>query len=243
MFPYFILGLALLIGFVLLGRWFVSADPKKIATGLKWTLIVLGVVVVIYLFVVGRAYIATFLLPALLVFLLRSRGLWQRIKAARGPSPGQTSEVNTAFLKMTLDHDSGEMDGLVLAGQFQGAALSQLELEHLVALWQECRAQDTQSAAVLEAYLDRVHGDTWREAAGAEPSGDSAGAGGGPRAAANGQMTREEAYEILGLEPGATNEEINAAHHRLMRKIHPDHGGSNYLAAKINQAKDLLLGG
>jgi len=241
MFPYFILGLALLIGFVLLGRWFISADPKKIATGLKWTLVVVGVVVMVYLFVVGRAYIATALIPGLLLFLIRSRGLWQRLKAARGPSPGQTSEINTAFLRMTLDHDSGAMDGTILSGQFEGAALSQLDLEQLVTLWRECRAQDSQSAAVLEAYLDRVHSDSWREAAGAEQPGHSAGEG--PRARANGQMTREEAFEILGLEPGATEEEINAAHHRLMRKIHPDHGGSNYLAAKINQAKEVLLSG
>jgi DnaJ-domain-containing protein 1 len=86
----------------------------------------------------------------------------------------------------------------------------------------------------LESYLDRTQGETWREAAGAAPGGESAAADGGP-------MTREEAYGILGLEPGASEAEIREAHRRLMQKVHPDHGGSNYLAAKINQAKDLLL--
>jgi hypothetical protein len=54
---------------------------------------------------------------------------------------------------------------------------------------------------------------------------------------------REEAYEILGLQPGATKEQIKAAHRRLMQRVHPDHGGSDYLAVRVNQAKDLLLGG
>ena len=100
----------------------------------------------------------------------------------------------------------------------------------------ECRAGDSQSAAVLEAYLDRVHGDDWREAygQGAEQA-SSAPPSGGP-------MTREEAYAVLGLEPEATEEDIRTAHRRLMQKMHPDRGGSTYLAAKLNQAKDLLLG-
>ena len=87
---------------------------------------------------------------------------------------------------------------------------------------------------MLEAYLDRLHGEAWREAAGAQGEGAASAGGGG--------MSREEAYAILGLEPGADEQQIRDAHHRLMQKIHPDHGGSNYLAAKINQAKDLLLG-
>ena len=165
---------------------------------------------------------------------IRWRAVRQRLKAARGPTPGQTSEISTRFLRMTLDHDSGEMHGEVLMGRFSGRRLDELELEQLVALWQDCRRDDAQSAAVLEAYLDRAHGEAWREMAGI-------GSGEGAAAAAGGAMTRDEAYNILGLEPGATAEAIREAHRRLMRQVHPDHGGSNYLAAKINEAKDLLL--
>lgn len=237
MIAYFILGLALLAGTILLARWYVNAEPKQVVRVARWTLAGFGVAFGLYLLFAGRQALAALALPALLPLLLRSRGLWQRIKSAAGPSPGQTSEVNTRFLRMTLDHDSGGMDGEVLEGRFRGRALGGLTLDQQLELWAECHAEDPQSAAVLEAYLDRVHGEAWREAASAG-GGDSA-----PGAAPGSGMTREEAYAILGLEPGADEQQIRDAHHRLMQKIHPDHGGSNYLAAKINQAKDLLLSG
>ena len=236
MIAYFILGLALLVGFVLIGRWFVGADPKVVAKALRWTLAGLGVVLILLLvFAWRQALIA--LLPMLVIVLLPSRALRQRIKAAAGPRSGQTSEIATRFLKMTLDHDSGVMSGEVLEGRFAGRRLDELELDELVELWRECHAADRQSAALLEAYLDRSQGEAWREAAGAAAGGEGAGAGGG-----GGAMSQEEAYSILGLEAGASKDEVRDAHRRLVQKVHPDHGGSNYLAAKINQAKDLLLG-
>ncbi len=238
MIAHFILGFALLAGLILLAYWFANADPKSVARTLRWSAIILGGAVVLFLIFFGRQLIAAVLLPLLpllLLTLLRSRALWQRRKAAAGPTPGQVSEIATRFLKMTLDHDSGAMGGEVLDGRFAGRRLEELDLGELVELWRECRAEDAQSAAVLEAYLERTQGEAWREAAGAAPGGNGAAAGGGP-------MTREEAYGILGLEPGAGEAEIRDAHRRLMQKVHPDHGGSNYLAAKINEAKDLLLG-
>ncbi len=237
MIAYFILGLALLAGAVLIGRWFVGADPKVVARALRWTLIGLGVVLALFLIFAWRQVLVA-LLPLFLVLLLQWRALRQRIKAAAGPKPGQTSEIATRFLKMTLDHDSGVMSGEVLEGRFAGRRLEELALDELVDLWRECHAADRQSAAVLEAYLDRSQGEAWREAAGAGAGGEGTEAG-----AAGGVMTRDEAYGILGLEPGASEEEVRDAHRRLMQKVHPDHGGSNYLAAKINEAKDLLLGG
>jgi len=142
---------------------------------------------------------------------------------------------------MTLDHDSGEMSGVVREGRFTGRGLEELSEEDLIALWRECRAEDDQSAAVLEAYLDRTRGEAWRARAGAGRARADGQGGGGP-ASSGGHMTAEEAYEILGVAPGASDAEIHEAHRRLMQKLHPDHGGSNYLAAKINEAKDLLLG-
>ena len=145
------------------------------------------------------------------------------------------------FLRMWLDHDSGAMSGQVLRGGFEGRMLDDLSLSELLILLDECRSGDQQSAVVLEAYLDRTQPDDWRNAgAGGGNTGSHAGGGSGGRTS-SGAMTREEAYEILGLQPGATAEEIKEAHKRLMLKMHPDQGGSTYLAAKINQAKDLLM--
>ena len=136
---------------------------------------------------------------------------------------------------MSLDHDSGTMDGEVLRGRFAGRRLSDLDVAQLIDLLAECRGADGQSASVLEAYLDRTWGPDWRKNEGAE-TGDQEGP------LPNGGMTTAEAYEILGLQPGASEETIIEAHRRLMQRLHPDRGGSTYLAAKINQAKDLLLG-
>ena len=238
MIAYFILGLSLLIGFLLLARWFVAAEPRKVIGALRWAAAGAGLVVGGYLLWGGRQALAAFALPMLIPLLLRWRAIWNRLKAARGPSPGQSSSIQTRMLRMTLDHDTGEMDGIVVEGRYQGRALGELAMPDLLVLWRECRASDAQSAAVLEAYMDRLHGAEWREAAGAGPAGEGA----APGAAPGGPMTREEAYDVLGLAAGATPAEIRAAHRRLMQKLHPDHGGSNYLAAKINEAKDLLLG-
>ncbi len=235
MIAYFLLGVSLLAGLILLGFWFVRTEPKKVVSLMRWVLAILGLIIVGYLIWGGRHALAILALPLLLPMMRNWRAIRARLRAARGPSPGQASEVETRFLRMTLDHDSGEMTGRVTAGRFAGRALDELELDDLIALWAECRAEDAQSAAVLEAYLDRTQGEAWREAA--------AQGGAGPRAPASaGAMSQEEACDILGLEPGASRAAIHEAHRRLMQKVHPDHGGSNYLAAKINQAKALLLG-
>ena len=134
---------------------------------------------------------------------------------------------------MQLDHDSGKMSGKVLRGRFAGQALATLDRASLMSLSAEI-GSDSDSAALLEAYLDRRFPD-WRE----DIQGDRAARSGG--AADSGPMTDKQAYEILGLLPGAGEAEIRAAHRRLMKRVHPDQGGSTFLAAKINQAKDWLL--
>jgi hypothetical protein len=132
---------------------------------------------------------------------------------------------------MELDHDTGALRGRVRKGAFAGRELESMSPAEMALLWQDCRFADPRSAQLIEAYLDRAH-PSWRE--------DLARAQAEPGTA--GFMTREEAYEVLGLKPGASEDDIRRAHRELMLKIHPDRGGSSYLAAKINQAKDVLLG-
>lgn len=149
---------------------------------------------------------------------------------------GQTSSVRTSMLNMSLDHDTGEMDGEVLVGQFEGAKLSSLKLEDLLALLKDCVAANDRSEALLMAYLDRAHPD-WRGQGG----GQQQYAGGAPGAA--GAMTRAEALDVLGLEEGASDAAIRKAYRDLMKKHHPDQGGSAWFAARINEARNVLLGG
>lgn len=151
---------------------------------------------------------------------------WQR------KTPGQTSRVATALLAMELDHDSGRMDGDVLVGPFKGRRLSSLTLPEAQRLHAEAAGMADQSRALLEAWIDRTHPD-WRE----KWNGAARGAPAGPSP----KMTRPEALAILGLKAGATPDEVRAAHRRLMKTAHPDLGGSDYLAAKINEAKEFLL--
>jgi hypothetical protein len=170
------------------------------------------------------------LLPLLAALLSRRQQRGDAAQHERDSTGGQ-SAVETRFLRMTLDHDSGEMTGQVLAGRFAGAALDALSLSQLRELLSDLDAEDDDSATLLRAYLDRTHGDDWREA----PRQDDRTGG------LAGEMTRNDAYAILGLDEGASREEIIAAHGRLIQRLHPDRGGSTYLAAKINQARDLLL--
>ncbi len=145
------------------------------------------------------------------------------------------SKARSATIEMSLDLDSGAMDGAVLAGPFQGRGLNALGRGECLSLYAECRRDDPDGATLLETYLDRRFAG-WREADEGQAQGrGSAGRGGGAA------MTRDEAYEILGLAKGADAEEIVRAHRGLMKKLHPDHGGSTALAARVNQAKDVLL--
>ena len=146
-------------------------------------------------------------------------------------SPGQTSRVRSPFLDMQLDHDSGQLSGRIVAGAHAGRDLGEFALADLLAMVPEF---DAESVALLESYLDRRF-PAWRQNA----QGDTAGRQ--RRAAPSGKMTAEEAYQILGLQPGAGRDEIGRAHKALMKKLHPDQGGSTYLAARVNEAKDTLL--
>jgi hypothetical protein len=151
------------------------------------------------------------------------------------PSPGRRSQVRSAMLDMELDHDTGRLQGRVLAGSFAGRSLDELQMPDLGALLVETAA-DPDGRSLLEAYLDR-RSPGWREDFQHDPAA-------GPRERRGGRnaMTKEEAYQILGVQPGAGATDIRRAHRALMKKLHPDQGGTTYLAARINEARDLLLG-
>jgi hypothetical protein len=237
----FLLLLALAAGSFLLLRW-LSRQPPRVV----WqTLAVLLALFLLALVLTGRAHWLTAVFAALLPFartlinLLVAIPLLKRLLAGMGaaksrqaPSGGQTSTVQTKYIRMTLHHDSGDINGEVLTGKFEGMTLDQMNLESLLQLLQECQ-DDEESVALLQAYLDRVYADTWQQQAGAQ--------GRQQAASASSEMSREEALQILGLSSNASEAEIIQAHRRLMQKLHPDRGGTAYLAAKINLAKDTLL--
>jgi hypothetical protein len=227
---YLLGGFAILCGMLLLGYLFVNAEPARLARTLKWTGIVVAGLAVVALAVSGRL---SLLLMPLAVALPALRRLRTMFAGFRGPSAGSSSTVETPFVRMSLDHDTGHMTGTVLRGRFAGLRLEELSRADLLTLLRECRAEDEESARLVEAYLDRADPDWHEDFAG--PRGGSA------PSSANADVSVDEAYAILGLAPGADPEAIKAAHHRLMKQLHPDHGGTDYLATKINRARDVLL--
>jgi hypothetical protein len=154
-------------------------------------------------------------------------------KGGSGATPGRSS-IRTKFLEMSLDHATGAMTGQVLNGPFAGRRLSDLDLDSLLRMLEFYRQSDTPSANLLETWLDRERGTDWRSRdPGVDPAGRSTDSGG--------PMSEPEAWSILGLKPGSDLDSVRTAHRRLMQKLHPDRGGSDYLAAKINEAKRVLL--
>ena len=154
--------------------------------------------------------------------------------AGFGPRPGRITTARSATIEMRLDQDTGAMSGAVLAGAQQGRELDLLTRGECLALHEDCRRDDPEGARLLETYLDRRFAG-WRQAD--EGQGEER-----RRNDRGGAMTRDQAYQILGLPQGASAEEIVRAHRSLMQKLHPDHGGSTALAAQVNEAKDVLLG-
>jgi DnaJ domain len=222
---YFLIGLVLLALVLLTVHGFKNANPARLARNLR--LVAGGALLLVsgLLMVRGAAAIA---LP------LAMMGIWLMTAATfaqGGKSQGQTSEVKTEFLEMQLDHDTGEIRGLVIKGIFEGRRIERLKPAELALLWQDVRIDDAASAQLIEAYLDRAY-PSWR---------DDMERGEKEMAGPDGRMSKQEAYEILGLRPGADADEVRRAHKELILKLHPDRGGSTYLASKINEAKEVLL--
>lgn len=235
-------GLVLLIILVGVLRWLATASPAGLATALRGAIfaaVALGITGVL-LFLVLRTPQFLFSLLALaapaLVWWFRQR----RAKGKLGggwssPEGAQSTGVETEWLRMSLDHDSGVMDGVILRGHWIGRTLSALSEAELFELLDACAA-DTQSVRVLEAYLDRRLDANWRDR---RPAREDAPPRQDRRSDA---MSREEACAVLGVTPDASEDEIKAAYRRLMRKVHPDQGGSDELASRVNRARAILLG-
>jgi hypothetical protein len=234
--PAILLALIVLAAVAFGVAWFLRANPSTLARLLRPILVVLGAIGVGGLLIFGLRF-----LPGLLPELMGLAGVAIAALIARAvrhrpsggfssPGAGQRTEVRTAFLQAWIDHGTGDVGGTVLSGRFVGRTLDQLADTELLDLHGECAA-DPDSLKVLEAYLDRRLGGDWRNARRPPPAG--------PRT----DMSRSEALAVLGLADGATADEIRAAHRRLIQRMHPDMGGTADLAARINRAKDVLLGG
>lgn len=231
----------ILLGSIILG-WYLWLRSKPQQQRQKANImLLLGVTAatIFYLAVTGKLHWIGALLAVLLPFARKILPLFPIIgrlfrhyqsRQNSRPSAGNSSSVNSAILTMTLDHDSGGMNGTVTQGPLEGRSLDTLSEQEFIQLLSYCRSEDAQSARLLETYLDKRFGDSWRE--------DDPGRSGPQQEAVS---DKDKAYEILGLNPGASREEIVEAHRRLMQKLHPDRGGSDYLAAEINRAKDTLL--
>lgn len=236
-----ILGLALLFL-----RFLISAQPATIVRLVK---AVLGLALGLFGLMLSVRGVFFFGGPVgIYGLLLLARALgWEGMPGLRlpglsldgGPRPGASggaaSGVRTRFLDMTLDHHSGAMEGLIREGAFRGRQLSELSMQEAVTLLREVRIEDPESVRLVEAWLDREHPD-WRDEAGGDDGGEN-----GPAGSSHGPMTRAEALRILELEGNPEPDEVREAYKRQMKKHHPDQGGTDEDAARLNAARDLLL--
>jgi hypothetical protein len=236
-----VVWVALGAGGLLFGLWLLrviaNAPVSALRQGIFWFAGAVGAAVLLLLVASGRA---TQVLGALGVLAPFAWRWWRNRRAARrfgagpGGENGAESRVETAMLEMRLDHGTGRMSGRVRTGPHAGRELAELSRPELMALLAACRADDPDSVPLLEAWLDRADPD-WRQ-------GDEDGGAEGARPASGaGPMTRQEALAVLGLADGASEADIRAAHRRLMRAAHPDGGGSDWMAARVNEARDVLL--
>lgn len=235
--PRLLLLLAIAAVVYILFRRAQSMPPHKRRGELIKLGVGVAVVVVIGLTLTGRMHWLGAALTGLLVAarqllptLIRLFPMLASLKANAGPSAGQRSTVATDILRMHLDHDSGKLNGEVLKGPFREWLLDEMDRDQLQALLNFCQAEDDESAQLLASYLQQRFPGEGGFQQQAPPGASSSG------------MSRQEALAVLGVAEDADREAIIAAHRSLMQKLHPDRGGNDYLAAKVNQAKDLLLG-
>lgn len=266
-----LVGIALFVGVGFFIRWMSEAEPKDVRKAGLFVIIILLGLLAAWLLLTGKIAAMSAALAASLPFLIRAMKLgflWPLIRrlffaSQRRTRPGRfgqktagggdTSEIRTEYLYMVLDLETGQMRGSVLKGAFAGQELDSLGLDGLQSLYVDCCSATDQSRAVLEAYLERRPDcKGWQGWSGNDNGGNGSHAGGNNRheneydahnngKSDTGDMTVEEARKILGVDHNATREDINRAYKIQIKAMHPDHGGSDYLASKINAARSLLL--
>ncbi len=239
--PYLLLLVALIVAFILAWPVLQRSTPGQIARGAGLVLFGVAVLIAVFALATGRpSWVILSLVLGLIALIPRLAG----VSGAGAPRAGGrrrwsrgsgASSIETRYLKMALDHATGRVEGEVLAGRHEGRRVETMSTDELVDVIREAAIDDPQSAQLLEAYLDRID-PGWRA---------DAGAGGGRQQGPGGKvrMTRSEALSLLGLEGDASPSEVRAAHRRLMREHHPDRGGDAEFAARLNEAKEVLLDG
>jgi hypothetical protein len=236
--PRLILLLAIAVTLVVLIRRAQRQPPHKRRAAYLQIILGAAVVGVVILTLMGKMHWLGAAITGLLVVARQMLPLLIRLLPMLGSLRGQTgstgskqSEVSARILTMTLDHDSGDLSGVVLEGPFKDWLLEELDRQQLYELLAYCQREDADSAQLLASYLEQRFPDdeTVHERAESDHPHNATG------------LSRAEALSLLGLEEGATHDEIISAHRTLIQKVHPDRGGSDYLAAKINEAKDFLL--
>jgi hypothetical protein len=232
-----LVGFAILVLTILALKAYTKAPPALLARVLKRVGGASALGAGAFLFTRGRIDLGMFLIGAGLWLL----GLW---RMAGGPfggygtsKSGGVSRVRSAMIEMELDHATGSIRGVVLAGRDEGKRLDALTRTNLMELYTACRSDDPEGARLLEVYLDRRF-PGWRQTGNRESDAGRASPGARRRP---GSISEDEAYEILGLKKGAARQDIARAHRDLMKKLHPDHGGTTDLAARVNEAKDVLM--
>jgi len=218
---------------------FARANPAALARTLKRGTGYAALLVAVLLLLRGRIDFA--LVSAALGFWLigvarRASPFFRRDAATRPRSAG-VSRVRSAMIEMELDQATGQMCGTILAGPDEGKSLDQMIRAQCEALYRLCLREDAEGARLLEVYLDRRF-PGWRTARDKEQDTGSRQTG---SAARQGAMSEDEAYEVLGLHKGASRDDVMRSHRSLIKKLHPDHGGSTDLAARVNEAKDVLM--
>ena len=213
-------------------------QPKNLSTKILASVVTLLIALAV-LAASGRmhwiAAVGTAVLPFLrrgfsllryLPYLARLMSMWPTAHANSNSPGSQQTETSTRELRMRLDHESGDIYGEVLVGRYEGRALSDLSPIEIKELY--LALKETESRRLLEAYADRYHPKIL------DPKAEDSNA-------VSPEMARGRALKVLGLSTGATKDEIVVAHRRLIQRMHPDRGGSNFLAAELNAAKKCLM--